>query len=129
MAAGGRRGLSPKMQLALLVNKLDQLTHKPLSVNLNDEQAKKLKEQLQGLHEKDDLTDDDAKTRLDAILVIVEGDKETLEAAGYRWPGERGGGGPGGLGQQGMIPNPFKDEQNGQHLKSLQERVAKKDAK
>lgn len=137
---GGGGGPSPKVQLTTLVNKLEVLSTKPLTIKLNEDQQKKLAEQLQGLDEKEELTDEDAKTRLEAILEIVKDDKATLESAGYRWPGG-GGGGPGGGrggapggGRGGFgggappdVPkNPFKDvEENNKHLKSLQEQLSK----
>jgi hypothetical protein len=120
---GGMRP-QPKNQLARLVAKIDQLTQKPLHLNLNAEQQAKLRAQLQGLDEIAELSDDDARQRLDAILEIVKEDKDTLEAAGYNWPGQQGGG-RGGFGQQ-PAPNPFKEGSNAKHLKSLQDQLAKK---
>ena len=120
---GGGRGPSAKTQLAALVVKLDQLTHKPLAVTLSDEQRRKLREQLRGLDEKDELGEEDARARLDAALQVVEGDRETLEAAGYRWPGQQGG----APRPPADAPNnPFKEGANAQHLKSLQEQVRAK---
>src|SRR6202011_5651723 len=79
-APGGGRGGGPssKVQLVALVTKLEQLTSKPLSVNLNQEQQEKLREELNGLDNQDELSEDDAKKRLESILEIVKGDKETL---------------------------------------------------
>lgn len=113
----GGRGPTAKSQLASLVAKLDQLSQKPLAVNLNEDQRSKLVEQLKGLEDKADLPEEEAKKRLDAILEIVKSEKETLESAGYRWPGQRGGGGR----PAADVANPFKDEQNNKHLKSLQD--------
>ena len=141
---GGRGGPTAKSQLATLVTKLDQLTRKPLTVSLSEEQRTKLRERLRGLEEKEVLAEEDAKKRLDAILEIVQSDRENLETAGYRWPGQPraggggggppraggggGGGGPpragGGGGAPPERPNPFKDEQNGKHLKSLDQQLA-----
>jgi hypothetical protein len=122
---GGPGGFrpQPKSQLARLVAKIDQLTQKPLQLNLTTEQKAKLREQLQGLGDKDELSDEEAKKRLDAILEIVKKDKDTLEAAGYNWPGERGG----GRGGSGPPPAPnFKEGPDADHLKSLQNQLAKK---
>jgi hypothetical protein len=126
---GGFGAPNPKIQLVVLVNKLEALTGKSITVKLNEDKQKKLAEQLQGLEDKEELSEDDAKKRLDAILEIVKDDKATLEAAGYRWPGERPasggfGGGPGG-GPSQTPPNPFKVGDNNKHLKSLQEEVSK----
>jgi hypothetical protein len=119
--APANRGPSAKNQLASLVAKLDQLTGKSLTLNLSSEQRTKLREQLDGLEGKDELAEEDAKKRLDAVLDVVKSEKETLEAAGYRWPGERGGQRP------SDAPNPFKDEAAAKHLKTLQEQLAAKD--
>jgi hypothetical protein len=121
----GMRGMfggpNPKNQLASLVVKLDQLTQKPLAIRLNEEQRSKLEEQLKGLDEKKELTEKEAQKRLDAVLEIVKGQKATLEAAGYRWPGQ------GRAFRPPMpVPNPFKDKDNGKHLKALQERLVDK---
>ncbi len=122
---GGRGGgPSAKMQLAGLVTKIDQLTQKPLSVSLNDEKRAKLREQLAGLDKMEELSDDEAKKRMDAILEVVKDDRATLEAAGYRWPGQAGGG-RGGMASPQPAPNPFTTAPNSKHLKSLQQRVAK----
>jgi hypothetical protein len=129
---GGRPGMpggqgmfgrpNPKNQLASLVAKLDQLVAKPLTLHLSPEQRTKLEEQLEGLDEKKELSDKEAQKRLDAVLKIVKEQKATLEAAGYRWPGEgRGGGQP-----PAAAPNPFKEKANRKHLKELQERLADK---
>jgi hypothetical protein len=126
MPGMGGRGPNSKIQLASLVAKIDQLTQKPLTINLTDEKRAKLREQLQGLDTKEELSEEEAKKRLDAILEVVKEDRATLEAAGYRWPGQGGGGG--GMRLPPMDPNPFTNEQNGKHLKSLQDQVKAKGA-
>jgi hypothetical protein len=120
---GGAAAPSPKAQLASLVDKLDLLTRKPLAVDLDKEKKKQVLEQLRGLGEKDDLKDEDAKAKLDALLEVLKGDRDALEAVGYRWPGAAPAGrGPG----RGAAPaNPFKQEDNGKHLKDLELRLEK----
>jgi hypothetical protein len=124
---GGMRGPSPKAQLAQLVSKLDVLTAKPLSVQLTAAQSKQIQEQLKGLADAKELADDDAKVRLEKLLDVLKDQKETFEAAGYRWPGEggRGGGPPGGMGGGAPPANPFTTDTNANHLKSLSERLEK----
>ncbi len=109
---GGMRN-SPKSQLANLVAKLDDLTRKPLEVKLTEDQKQKVREQLKGLDGQKELTDDDAKKRLDALLDVVKDQRDVLKSAGYRWPGEGGGD------MQPPVPNPFTEEKNKEHLKSL----------
>src|SRR5262245_27397638 len=101
---GGGRGPNPKAQLASLVAKLDQLTRKPLTVTLSDEQRQKLHQLLQGLDEKEDLDETEAKKCLEAVLEIVKEDRDNLEAAGYRWPGQRAAFRP-----PADPPNPFRE--------------------
>jgi hypothetical protein len=79
------------------------------------------------------LPDDEAKSRLDALLAIFEPQRETFEAAGYRWPGGGGrggpggggpgGGGPGGGGPGGEVLNPFSTGANADHLTALNTRM------
>jgi hypothetical protein len=121
---GGGRPNS-KTQLASLVAKLDVLTNEPLAVKLNPEQKKKMREQLQMLDEQENLSEDEAKAKLDALLDILKDQRQTLEAAGYRWPGQGGGRGRGGQ-PASALANPFKDEQNSKHLKALQSQLDKK---
>jgi hypothetical protein len=118
------RGPSAATQLAGLVTKLDQVTEKPLTVNLSSEQKARVREQLKDLADKEELSDDEAKERLDKLLEILKDDKDTLVAAGYRWPGDRGGPG-GGFGGGSQPKNPFKEGDASARLKALQERVAK----
>lgn len=124
MGKKGGRGPSAKMQLASLVTKLDVLTEKPLTVRLNSEQRAKVLEQLKGLEEMEELNDEQAKQRLDAVLKIVQEDRKALEAAGFRWPGEQKGGGFGGFGPPPA--NPFTVEQNAERLDALRKRLEKK---
>src|SRR5262245_46058942 len=100
----------PKMNLALLVAKLDQLTRKPAAVTLSDPKKKELLEQLKGLDELDQLSEADAKKRFDEVLKTVEENKDSLEAAGYRWPGS---------------PAQPSVDDYGKHLKALREQLAK----
>ncbi len=102
---GGGRGPSPKNQLASLVSKLDQLSVKPIKLELSDEQKKKIDEQIQGLDKAAELKDEDAKKKLDALLVVVKDQRATLEEAGYRWPGQGGG----FRRPASPPPNPFKE--------------------
>ena len=106
---GGGMGGPPtapnyKAQLAGLVTKIDQLTNKSLTVTLTDEQKKQLGEELKGLEAMDDLSSDEAKKRLEAVLKVVEGDKQVFTDAGYRWPGQGGGRPPGPMGPGPMGP-------------------------
>jgi hypothetical protein len=118
----GKAGKEPsaRIQLRTLVAKLDVLTQKPLTITLDDEQKKKVKEQLNGLAAMDELTEDDAKQRLDSLLETLKDQKESLEASGFRWPGDNG------AAQMGKeAANPFKEDGNAKHLQSLEQRLTK----
>lgn len=119
---GGMGGGQPsgQAQLAQLVAKLDQLTAKPLTISLTDDQKAKLAKQLTGLDAAEELKDDEAKKRMNAILEIIQDDRATMEAAGYSWPGS-----PPPMRPQPEGPNPFKSAETGKTLKALQERVGK----
>jgi hypothetical protein len=109
--------------LSFLVTKVEALTGKPLALQLSDEQKKKVREQLQGLEGQENLSDEDAKKRLDGLLDVLKDQRATLEAAGYRWPGE-------GFGQPPSdVPNPFKEEPNANRLKAIRERLGTPAAK
>ncbi len=116
---GGFGAPNSKNQLATLVGKLQQLTDKPLTVTLTEEQRTVIREQIKDLEDKKELTEDDAKTRLDAILKAVEGSRPTLEAAGFRWPGA-------GPAMPSNTPNPFQDDDNHDRLRALQKSLGNK---
>ena len=109
---GGASG--PKTQLTELVGKLDSLTRKPLTVQLTADQKKQVKDLLADLDSKDAITDDEAKAKLDAFLKLLEGQRETLVAAGFRWPG-----GPPSPPNDPI--NPFKSGEPAGQLRSLRE--------
>jgi hypothetical protein len=121
---GGSQAPSPRTQLAGLVTALEKVADKPVTLTLTDDQRAAIVEQLRGLDAATEIKDDDAKARLDAILKVVEKDRATLEAVGYRPPTE--GKGPGGFGPPKDSPNPFKDGTNQERLKSLMDRLTKK---
>src|SRR5262249_24579502 len=118
---GGGGGMRPtaKTQLTVLVNKLDILVTKPLSVELTPEQKKKVLDEIKELGEKEELSEEEAQKHLDALLALLESKKDTLEAAGFRWPGAAANPLP------QPPPNPFKDGNNEKHLKSLNAQLRK----
>ena len=113
---GGGRGPTSKTRLVALVTKLDQLSGKPLHLTLSAEQKQKVREQLQNLDEEKELKEDDAKKRLETLQTLLQDQRDTLEAAGYRLTGAGQGGGGRPPADQS---NPFKEETNAHHLKSL----------
>jgi hypothetical protein len=117
-AAAGPTGPSSRAELVNLVAKLDVLTARPLEVKLSEEQKTKLEERLKELSEKNNLTEEDAKTTIDAIVEILKKDKETLAAAGF--PAA-----PPNLGPR-PYSNPFLESSNADHLKGLQARLGLK---
>jgi hypothetical protein len=100
------------------------LTEKPLQVTLTAEQKQQVRERIQPLDATKDLSEEDARKTLDGLLTILTDQRKTLEDAGYRWPGQQGGGGNRG---QGATPaNPFSEGTVGEHLKSLRHRLEAK---
>jgi hypothetical protein len=125
-AGGGGRGRGPnsKSQLASLITKLDLLTHHSLAVTLNGEQKEKVRQQIAKLDDEDELSEDDAKVRLVDLLEVLMDQRRTLESAGYRWPGQGGCNGR----PPTSPPNPFREAENGKHLKSLRDQLEEKKA-
>ena len=109
----GGGGNVAKIQLTQLVGMLDDLTAKS-TIQLDAEQKKQAGEILAGLEGKDELTTQDAQTKLSALLKVVEGQKDAILAAGFLWPGQQPA--------PSATANPLKD--NG-HLKSLQATLGK----
>ena len=111
------RPTPPKDRLLSLVIKLDLLTSPTPLIKLTDDQKAKLREKLNGL-DKDEIKDEEAQKKLDDILEIVEGERKSLEMAGF----QAGAGGD----MPRPSPNPFKVSTNAKHLKELQDRLAGK---
>jgi hypothetical protein len=111
----GQGGNVSKVQLTQLVTLLNELTAKG-TVKLDAEQKKQVAAELTGLEAKDALTEEEARTKLSAVLKALEGQKATIVGAGFLWPGE------GPLASGDANPNPLKDNA---HLKSLQTTLGK----
>jgi hypothetical protein len=122
---GGFGGPTAKMQLTLLIAKLDQLIGKPIVIELTPEQKKQAASLLADLETRDALTEEEAKEKLNALLKLLESQKDMLTAAGYRWPGTPPGGGGGGPPGGMLPPNPFKMGESADRLKSLQSTLGK----
>ncbi|HKB04543.1 MAG TPA: hypothetical protein VKD90_20135 [Gemmataceae bacterium] len=124
---GGFGQPNSKALLSSLVIALDRVADRPVTIALTPEQRQAIAEQLKGLDSADQLSEEEAKARLDAIHKIVEKDKDALEAVGYRGfaPPGKGGGGGGGFGKD-QPPNPFKEGTAAGRLKSLNDRLAGK---
>jgi hypothetical protein len=121
----GGFGPPPKMQLVNLVNALNALVDKPVTVSLSSEDRAAIAKELEGLDTASEIKDEDAKAKLEAIQKILEkNNRKALETVGYRWAGEPKGGPP--KGGFPPSPNPFKDGTPAEHLKSLMERLSKK---
>lgn len=112
---GKGKGPSPKTQLAALVTKLEQLTDKNLTLTFSEDERQALLKNLADLPKLEELEDKVAEERLKALLAVVEKQRGTLEAAGYRWPE------PQGLPMTPPPPpNPFAGGADQQRLLALQ---------
>jgi hypothetical protein len=121
--SGGGRGNPPgqaptaSSQLASLIVKLDLLTHQAPAVTLTSQEKARIAQELKGLDEPNKvLSEDEAKHHLDSLLETLQSHKQTLEDAGFRWPGEAPRNAPAGTDSS----NPFRDQKNAEHLKSLE---------
>jgi hypothetical protein len=94
----------------MLVAKLDQMTAQPLALRVTDKQRGELQEQLKQIEDIDQLSDDAAQKHLDALLKILEPNKDALEAVGFHWPGTAD------------VPT---QQTHSRHLKSLRESLAR----
>lgn len=124
---GAAQGGSPssKMQLSSLVNALDTVVDKPVTVTLSPEDRVAIAKQLEGLGAAGEISEDDAKARLEAIHKILEKDRKAMETVGYNWSGQaKGGFGKGNFGKDPPA-NPFKEGPASEHLKSLMGRLKK----
>jgi len=94
---GGMGGVpNPKRELTTLVRKVDLLTGR-IGIDLNQEQGASLAAALADVEKAEELTDDDAKAKHEAILALLdEGQKSQLDAIGLPRPPRGSGGGPGG---------------------------------
>jgi hypothetical protein len=145
---GGGGAARGKRNLTTLVGKLD-LISKGLSLDLSGEQSAKLAAQLAELDQSENMTQDDAQDRLDALeSILTDEQKESLAqfdmprggragGAGGMPPGGggmSGGGGPpmgGGMQRGGGAPddsNPFQEEANQSRLHSLVARLKTADS-
>jgi hypothetical protein len=121
-------GANPKRDLTTLVRKIDLLTGE-IGIKLNPEQGASLAAALADVEKAEDMSDDDAKAKHDAILALLDdAQKPQLDAIGLPRPQRGSGGGPGGSAKQAPA-NPFQEETNAKSLKNLQERFAAKEAK
>jgi hypothetical protein len=110
----------PAQQVVTLIAKLDELTAEAGKLELTAEQQAKVRDQLQALTVPDYLADSVAREHMDAILKVLENHRQTLEAAGFKWPG--------GTYNPNMRPgpNPFKEGEPAKHLKALLDRFQSK---
>ena len=113
----------PKMQLVNLVNVRE---HSGRQAGQRDalcrRQGQRSRSSSKGSNRLTEISDDDAKAKLEAIQKILEKDnRKALETVGYRWAGEpKAGPGKGGFPKE-PPPNPFKEGSPAEHLKSLME--------
>jgi hypothetical protein len=130
---GGRGGAGPssKNQLTSVITTLDRVTSgNGLKVTMDAEQKRKVREQIQKLDATDDLSEEDAKGKLDAVLgILTQEQRDTLDEAGANW-GQRAGNRGGMRGGSGDAPsNPFKGGEANKHLKSLRDHMEEKSTK
>jgi hypothetical protein len=133
MGGGGFGGQpSPKRELTTLVRKLELLTG-DVALKLSDEQSVSLVKVLAEIETPEMMTDEEAQSRFDGLMAVLDDAQKAKEAAiGLpRRPRGAGGGGPGGGGPGGGGPggeganpdaNPFREEANAKALNELRGR-------
>jgi hypothetical protein len=105
----GKQAASPKAQLIALIEKLDRMTK---NFQLDAERKKQVLAQLQGLGEKEQMSEDEAKGQRDALLGTLKVNDRWIGA-----PTEEAK-------AAATAANPFKAGKPQQHLKALQERLS-----
>ena len=124
---GGRFGgpPSPKRELTTLVRKLELLTG-DVALTLSDDQAASILEALDQIETSDTMTDDDAQSKLDELMAVLDDTQKAKEASIRlaRSPRGSGGGGSGGSGGEETVEdaNPFQQEGNAKALNELRGR-------
>jgi hypothetical protein len=106
-----------KDQLVKLIVTLDRLTGKPVTLALTDDQKAKLLGQLKGLPAKGELSEEDARKKLEVLLKDLKDHLATLKDAGFSLEQAPRPPVP--------IPNPFAEEENKKHLEALEKKLAK----
>src|SRR5436190_16361301 len=126
MGGGGPGGgaPNPRTQLLNLIDTLDRVLDRQVAVTLSADDRAAVAAQLKGLDDAKEVTNDEAKAKLDAILQVVEKDRPALEATGYRWPvaGPKDADPP----RTGATSNPFQIPQTAAKIRSLTERLQNK---
>ena len=130
--SGGPDGSAPpgpRVQLINLINALDKIVDRPPTVALTADERATIAEQLKGLDVATEIKDEDATAKVEAIQKVVDKDRRSLEAIGYRWqapPAKTGYNTSPSLDMLLASPNPFHHPETSQKIKSLQERLGKK---
>lgn len=126
---GGGAPPGPRAQLLNLINALDVLVDRPVAVGLTTEERAAIASQLRGLDAAAEIKDDEAKAKVDAIRKVLEKDRKSLEAIGYRWeaPAAPKSVADAPPSPEAVLasPNPFKAPQTAAKLQSLRERLAR----
>ena len=119
---GGMGGPNPKRDLTVLVRKIDLLTG-DIGLELSQEQSKSVSAALADVEKADEISDEDAKTKHDDIMTLLDdSQKSQLDAVGLPRPQRGAGGGSPGGPPPAAPANPFRDELNSAALKNLRQR-------
>ncbi|HEV3258678.1 MAG TPA: hypothetical protein VG013_17515 [Gemmataceae bacterium] len=119
--AGRDRAPTARDQLVSLVDKLNLLLL-PLDLELTAKQKALIRQQLKSIPQSNQLSDDEAKAKLDVLHDTLKYKRGVLSLVGYDWTEPVGGKG-GGKGEKPL--NPFMRLPAETNLRSLQERLAK----
>ncbi|MCP4817278.1 MAG: hypothetical protein GY888_32585 [Planctomycetaceae bacterium] len=125
---GGGRGsrgrqLSARLQLAMLVRKLELLTG-DIAITLTVDQSRDMHALLKEIESAESLSDEQAQAGHDALLGLLD-DSQQAKASAVSLPFRRGGGGRGSAGSEdGSESTPFREGSGADSIQALLERLA-----
>ena len=120
---GSGRQLPARLQLAMLVRKLELLTG-DIAITLTADQSRDMHALLKEIESAESLSDEQAQAGHDALLGLLD-DSQQAKASAVSLPFRRGGGGRGSAGSEGGSEStPFREGSGADSIQALLERLA-----
>ncbi len=120
---GSGRQLPARLQLAMLVRKLELLTG-DIAITLTVDQSRDMHALLKEIESAESLSDEQAQAGHDALLGLLD-DSQQAKASAVSLPFRRGGGGRGSAGSEGGSEStPFREGSGADSIQALLERLA-----
>lgn len=122
-SGGSGRQLPARLQLAMLVRKLELLTG-DIAITLTADQSRDMHALLKEIESAESLSDEQAQAGHDALLGLLD-DSQQAKASAVSLPFRRGGGGRGSAGSEGGSEStPFREGNGADSIQALLERLA-----